>query len=230
MMGFYYTSVFSAVPLGIAYGALALIFWAISRATRGIGGRKVFLPLIAVAFLVLPVSEELWIAWNFGQACKESGTFIHKTVQTEGFYDATRESHSGPRNERAAEELDRGGFRFYEFVLRDRKDGSNQVVHLGKVNGQWTATVLDRPTARYHFRRTDSGAPWGHKIVKTQTVVLDAENNEQVARYTRFGRRPAWFFIGLDAPDFGCDSPGRWPLTPGDLLVFEKVLLPFGKK
>lgn len=42
-MGFYYFSFFSIVPLGIAYGVLALVFWAIVRSTRGMHGRAAVL-------------------------------------------------------------------------------------------------------------------------------------------------------------------------------------------
>ena len=74
----------------------------------------------------------------------------------EGFYDATRPTHPGPRSERAAEDLDKGGYRFYEMVLPNYKGGPNQVVHLEKVDGEWIATVLDHPTARYWYLSTIS--------------------------------------------------------------------------
>jgi hypothetical protein len=64
-------------------------------------------------FLVLPVAEELWIAWNFGQACKEAGTFIYKKVQVEGFYDSTMRS--------AYENTRPGRYRFVEHATEDRK-------------------------------------------------------------------------------------------------------------
>lgn len=88
-MGFYYISIFSIFLLGIVYAALLLIFWGIARLTRGLPGRKTLLGIVGAVFLVLPVGEELWIAWNFGQACKVAGTFIYKKVQVEGYYDDT---------------------------------------------------------------------------------------------------------------------------------------------
>lgn len=94
-MGFYYISIFSIVPLGIAYALLLLVLWGIARLTRGMPGRRTLLAVVGVVFLVLPVAEELWIAWNFGQACKEAGTFIYKKVKVEGFYDDT--TGWGPR-------------------------------------------------------------------------------------------------------------------------------------
>lgn len=94
-MGFYYISIFSIFLLGIVYAVLVLIFWGIARVTRGMPGRKTLLGIVGAVFLVLPVGEELWIAWNFGQACKEAGTFIFKKVQVDGFYDDT--TGWGPR-------------------------------------------------------------------------------------------------------------------------------------
>lgn len=88
-MGFYYFSIFSVVLLGVVYGLLLLAFWGIARLTRGMPGRKALLATVGAVFLVLPVAEELWIAWNFGQACEGAGTFIYKKVQVEGYYDDT---------------------------------------------------------------------------------------------------------------------------------------------
>ena len=94
-MGFYYVSIFSVMLLLVIYGGLFLLWWGIARVTRGMPGRKALLALVGVVFLILPVGEEVWIAWNFGQACKQAGTFISKKVQVGGFYDDT--TGWGPR-------------------------------------------------------------------------------------------------------------------------------------
>lgn len=94
-MGFYYISIFSLGLLGIVYGVLVLVFWGVARLMRNMPGRKMVLAVVGVVFLILPVAEELWIAWNFGQACREAGTFIYKKVEVEGFYDDT--TGWGPR-------------------------------------------------------------------------------------------------------------------------------------
>jgi hypothetical protein len=227
-MGFYYFSIFSLIPLGAAYGVLALLFWGVARMTRRLLARRVVLVAVGALFLLLPVSEELWIAWNFGQACKQAGTFIHQKVMTDGFYDATRDTHAGPRAAQAIEELDRAGFRFYEMVLRNPFGGPNRVVHLEKADGQWAATVLDRPSAKYHFRFTDpmDGTRWGHKIVRTGSIVVDSANNQEIARYVRFSRGAPWFFISLGDPGYACDSPGDWPNAKRTLLVYREALIP----
>ena len=112
-MGFYYFSILSIVPLGIAYGLLFLAFWGIAHLTRGIVRRRGLLLVVGVVFLILPVAEELWIAWNFGQACKEAGAFIYRKVEVDGFYDSTI---------RSAYEITRARrYQFVEHATEDRK-------------------------------------------------------------------------------------------------------------
>jgi hypothetical protein len=111
-MGIYYFSTISAVPLAIAYGLLTFVYSIIVVGTRGDPKRGLILSVLGAVFLVLPVSEELWIAWNFGQACKGAGTFITKKVQTDGFYDATMRS--------AYENTVPGSYRFVEQATEDR--------------------------------------------------------------------------------------------------------------
>ena len=65
-------------------------------------------------------------------------------------------------------------------------------------------------------------------LAATQTEFPDLKD-EQIARYTRFGRGPSWFFFSLGVPAFACDSPGMWPLTQGDILIFENALEPLVK-
>ena len=65
------------------------------------------------------------------------------------------------------------------------------------IGDQWSSTILDRPTARYHYKRSYQGPtphheeePIGWKLEKVETVVIDSENNEVIGRDTRFKRRP----------------------------------------
>ena len=226
-MGFYYFSILSVVPLGIAYGLLALVFWGIARLTRGMAGRKVLLVVIGIVFLVIPVAEELWIAWNFGQACKEAGTFIYRKVQVEGFYDDTRPGRPGPLAEQAKRSMDQSGYLFHERPLLDTRGGAAKVVRYEKVNGDWLSKVIDRPTARYHYKWPNHyGVRVAYKVGKSERVVIDTQNNKQIARYISFGRRPPWYWIALNTPAFACDSPGRWPMTSGNPLLYREVLVP----
>jgi len=216
-MAFYYTSLFSIVPLGLAYGFLALLFAGAVRATRGVRGRGAILSVLGFVFLLLPVGEEFLIAWNFGQACKEAGTFINKKVQVEGFYDDT--SHWWRQLKENSN---------YQFV--ESRDQSNGTLWRVERHGEEIKHFrIDRPTARYHFRMPSSHAPIGYKIVKHETVVLDTVAGDQLGRYTRISRTAPWFYWSIRG-DFSCDAPGQWPLATRDFLIFENVLIPAGKK
>ena len=213
-MRFYYISIISIFLLTMIYA-----FGTAVLAGMWLGLRKrwkkiwmLVLPLLLLLY-VAPIVEELWIAWNFGQLCKkDAGIFIYKTVEAEGFYDATRPTHAGPRNQQAAEDLDRGGYRYYEMVFPNYEGGPIKVVHLEKVNGVWTATVLDHPTARYHYSWPHMDTPMNHKVEKIERVVSDKETGELLARETKYRRRAPWFFLGLDRPVMLCPGPGEHPL------------------
>jgi hypothetical protein len=255
-MGFYYISIFSLIPLAIAYGLLALVFWGLARLTRNMRGHKLLLASVGTVFLVLPIAEELWIAWNFAQVCEEAGTRILKTVRVEGFYDDT-----GARLDLVRS----GGYRFIESrrenvftrltlgdadfaqralerfahenagkdvrkqdVVRVKLDDRTEALLFPQKSESWRITFLDRPTARYHFRMTDpmDGTRVAYKIIRSGSVVIDQETNKEIARYTSFGRSPPWFFVGLDTPGYACDMPGTWPYTRRDRLIYREVLLP----
>jgi hypothetical protein len=218
-MAFYYISIFSIIPLGVAYGVLGLVYWGLVRATRGVRARTLILSVVGVIFLVLPISEELWIAWNFAQACRQAGTFISKKVQVEGFYDDTRSSHAGKPTAQAVESFEKSGYRFVEM----KADG--KVVRVEKINGEWKPTLLDRPTAKYHFRMPSNHAPLGHRITKHETVVVDTTGGDVLGRYTRFSRDAPWFYWSIKG-DYSCDAPGRWPLTRGNFSIYRDILQP----
>jgi hypothetical protein len=259
-MAFYYVSILSIVPLGIAYVILALIFAGIVVVTRGIRGRGFVLSFIAIGFLFLPVSEEIWIAWHFAQACKQAGTFIKKKVQVAGYYDGTgtvTRIVGGPayefiesperdgtyrRVERANEQERERALGWYAenhpgarpapdaWITQPVSDRVQVVVEIN-TNYAWKVTKLDHPTARYQFRNTDpmNGTPWGHKIIRSGSVVIDTQTNEEIARYTSFGRGAPWYFVGLNVPSFACDAPGRWPSTKGTALIYREALIPIAK-
>lgn len=211
-MGFYYISILSLIPLASAYVVLAIIFGALAYVTRGLQRRKTILAVLGVAFLIVPVSEELWIAWNFGRACKQAGTFIHKKVVVDGFYDDTThwwrqladshftfvESRDNPRSS----------------LWRVERDG-NDLKHF----------KIERPTARYHYKMPFSHAAVAHKVVKHETVVTDTAAGDLVGRYTRFSRQAPWFYWGLTG-EFSCDADASWPAARGTFEIYEKVLIP----
>jgi hypothetical protein len=226
-MRFYYWTGLSWLFLLPVYivgaGLITLLWWRLAKRVKR--AWAIIVPLYLV-LAIGPWVEELWIAWNFGHLCKkDAGIFIYKTVEVEGFYDATRPTLPKPRTEQAAKDLDRGGYRFYEMVFPDFKGGPSKVVHLEKVNGIWTPTVLDRPAARYHYRWPDFNNEVGHKIWRNSEAVVDMETDDTLAVSVRYGRQAPWFFVGLDRPGMSCPRPGEDPLKkPGAL--YKQVLLP----
>ena len=228
-MSFYYVSLFSIVPPAVAWLVLGLLFWAIAKGTRRIPHRAAVLSVVGVILLLVPLSEEIWIAWNFGQACKDAGTFINKTVAVDGFYDDS--AGWGPR------QLSESKYRFVESrdllhrrLLRVELADSASRDQALAVNGDagartdqassfivrqvsekeqivvapnridaWRVITIDKPTARYRYMSL-SHIPYGHKIVAHEERVIDSETQEVLARARSFGRQAPWFFVGLDVP------------------------------
>jgi hypothetical protein len=218
-VSFYYSSVFSVFPLAIAYGALGVIFLSVAVASRGMRERPAILTGIAIIFVVLPVSEELWIAWNFGNACKSAGMVVNRTTQVAGLYDSTRTTYSGPPTPQAAKAFDKGGYQFYEMR------GQKGYIHIEKIAGKWSSSVIERPTARYWFS-IDSGKEVAHKVFRQQSKVVDTQTSETLALYTQFSREAPWFFIGLDRPNLACDGPEGGPYSKHSLLIYRDVIKP----
>jgi hypothetical protein len=205
-MRFYYISIVSIAMLAVIYLVGTVILFWIGQAWRK-HYKRAWLAMTPFFMLLYaaPVAEEFWIAWNFGRLCaKDAGIFVYETVEVEGFYDATRQTLPGPRTQQAAEQLDRGGYRFYEMVFPDFKGGPSKVVHLEKVNGIWASTVLDQPTARYQYKELASHWPASHQVKKFERVVVDQESGEVLGRYLNYYRGAPWFFIGLGRPTIPC--------------------------
>jgi hypothetical protein len=175
-MGFYYVSVFSIVLLGVIYAGLLLLFWGIARLTRGVRGRKVLLVFVGAVFLVLPIAEELWIAWNFGQACKEAGTFIYKKVEVEGFYDSTMRS--------AYENAKPGRYKFVEHATEDRKG----IERVERADDESRAGAL----AWYAERNPGEGLPKG------KSVIYSVSDKERIVVFPN--GIDAWRVTTIDRP------------------------------
>lgn len=257
-MGFYYPSLISL--------SLLLLFYIIGTVILvRIWGRRPddqyrvvkMAPLFLLLYLA-PISEELWIAWNFGQLCrKDAGIFVNKTVKVDGFYDSTMRS--------AYEITKEGRYLFVEQSTEDRKGiervrlASNEertralawyaeenpakerpkdrsifypindketVAVLPNGVDAWLVTRLERPTARYHYRRPDTNASLGHKLTKFERVVTDSQTGELLGRETKYGREAPWLHIGLGRPILQCPAPGESPLEKHG-SVFNLALIPY---
>jgi len=217
-VGFYYISILSIPVLGVVYGLLLLLFWGIASVSRGMRGRKVFLFMVGAVFLVLPVAEEFWIAWNFGHLCrKDAGLMVNKKVEVEGFYDDT---HSW-----RADKLRKSGFKWVEG--RDRTTSKKLIWRHEWDGNEIRSAKIERPTAKYRFF-IDRGVDIGHKLSKQEFRVLDSEAGEVIGEYRVYIRGAPWFYIGLDRLNMGCDGPDAGPHTKhkNSFLIYRDVLIP----
>lgn len=228
-MRFYYISLLSPILLGAIYvlGTGLLLWFGAWLRKRMKKPWIVMAPLFALLYIG-PVAEEFWIAWNFGQLCrKDAGIFVYKTVEVEGFYDATAGLYavSNPVPKPAADYYEKGGFQFYELSMADPRGGPSRVAHYAKVNGVWTATVLDKPTARYHYQGNVYGKDVAHGVQKFEDVVVDTTTDEVLGRYLIYYRDGPWFFIGLDRPTIPCRETQEASRRYGS-LIYRAVLQP----
>jgi len=204
-MHFYYWSFLNWIPITIFYVIAAVVLWILWRLIKDDKKAKFFIWGLIPVMLILPWIEELWIAGQFGRHCKQdAGIFIYKTLEVDGFYDATRPTHANPRSKAAADDLDKGGYQFYEMPLPDFKGGPTRVVHLEKENNIWTPTVLEQPTARYHYKWPEMNSTVSYKVRKTERLVSDSETGEVLGRYVDYDRTAPWFFVGSDRPLMFC--------------------------
>ena len=80
-MGFYYFSIFSWIIFGVYFSIAAAIIGKLCKTFEVQNHWKA--AFLTIAFIA-PWTEELWIAYNFGQLCqKDVGRFIYKTVEVE---------------------------------------------------------------------------------------------------------------------------------------------------
>ena len=216
-MGFYYLNSFTLLFLLGIYACAIWIFWLVwsKGLKRSFTGLAVWVSITTI--LVAPWVEEVWIAYQFGQFCKTAGTFVSKRIGVDGFYDDTH----GWR----ADKLRSSGYAFVE-----GRDHSSERISYWRhelVGDQVRSFKIAQPTARYHYKWPNRyGSQVARGVVKTETFVIDSLTKQEIARYTSFGRRPPWFWIGLDIPEFACDAPGRWPVTTGNILLYRDALFP----
>ena len=215
------SNIISSALLASAYLLLAFAFWPIARIGYRSTWGKMCVPFVGIVFLLLPISQELWISWNFDQLCKGAGTFIHKSVTVDGYYDGTRTTHAGPPTPQAIAAYEKSGYRFFEMKGREK------FVRIEKIGAQWVARVLEHPTARYHFEKRYAHLDVSHGVRKFEWVVLDQSTGEELARETAFARDQNWYFIGLDRPRIFCEVHGKYG---GNLLrtIPGAVLIPRG--
>jgi len=179
--------------------------------------RLVIVPVALVA-LIAPWADEVWIAWRFGQLCKDAGVHVYRQVEADGYLNATSESpYSNLKpvlvvKPSEVARFDKEGFKFVEYLLQGGKVWRTERVP----EGLWR-NMSDHPKARYHYKFADprQEVPIGLKIEKREVLVVDAQTNDVIAREIGYNRYPAWvqrLWIG----SFGsglvqCPDPGKGP-------------------
>lgn len=84
----------------------------------------------------------------------------------------------------------RYGYRFAEYpqMYGDKTE------HIENVNNEIQVTIIDKPTARYHYKYAYQPTPYkteeqiGWKLEKLETVVVDSVTGELIGRDTRYRR------------------------------------------
>jgi hypothetical protein len=219
---------------------LLVIAWPLSRLLRNWRWKWLLIVPLVLPLLAAPWAEEVWIAWHFQKACKDAGVHVYRTVEVEGFYDATGSGYSkpGPLDYKPAiQSFEERNFRFYErLVGYDPHANPLRVDHVEKINDQWIVTLLDRPTARYFYKRAYQPTPHvyeepvGWKLSKSETLVVDVQTNTVLGRDVSYTRRPniaEWQLLRFfGSGGRSCPDPEKGPFQPP---FPESVLIPVKK-
>jgi len=175
---------------------------------------------IATVVLAAPWVDELWIAWRFGELCKDAGVHVLRKVEVDGFYDDYIRS--------GYDWVDRKEYRFMEHKSLDGK----KVEHVEKTgDGKWRVTISDTPSARYHFKKTRDDVDVGYQLSAIEYAVIDSRNGETIGRRVIYKRYPGWInglwtrFLGSGMTM--CPDPERGPPQP---LFPQSVLIPANTK
>lgn len=174
------------------------------------------LGLLGLVLAAIPVADDAYIQWHFNRLCRDAGMHYEKKIVVDGFYDSTMRSGYGL--------VEKGGFRFIEHW--DRING--KIERVERVSGEWRVTVLDRPTARYHYKDSSPHDSVALQVTKYEAVILDTETGKVVGRRTIYTRYPGWLdsrWLGFfDARGKQCPPSDK----AGDLLT--AVLIPTNKQ
>lgn len=187
-------------------------------------------PLLAVlvpVVVALPWAEELWIAWNFSELCNDAGVHVARRVEAAGYYN---DIVTGPRREgritnpQAVDAYEKTGFNFVE----RKTTVPGKISHVKRTtDGEWIVTVLDEPTATYHYKLARYDSKVGHKLTVIEYVVVDSKDNSTLGRsliYKRYPNIVEWQWIRFFGTGMTmCPDPENGPHPPS---FPEAVLMP----
>ena len=193
---------FQITPIGVAiigiYSAIVwfVLVWPISRMLKTSRLRWPIVWLVAIPLLAAPWAEEAWIAWHFGEACKDAGVTVYRQVEVEGYVDDTsrgsrKSSTPGlwKLDPGSLRSFDSAGYRFVENML---DDGS--VMHVERHPQGLLAELLDRPISRYSLKyayqpmQRSHEEPIGWKLEKVERQVIDSQTGEVLGRQIHVNR------------------------------------------
>lgn len=193
---------------------------------------KIIIGPLALIALALPWVDEVLVAWNFKEICKDAGAQISRTVEVEGYLNDTSRTLSSDfakpefiTDPGAILNFDRSGYRYVESLFKDGK-----VWHLERVEGGIQASILSEPRARYFFRTPMSDVDAGPAASCSEDVIVDSETNQTIAKYRyckRYASFPERLWLGLlhRGPIAYCPS-GTKELKG---MLYRHVLIPVRK-
>ncbi len=146
---------------------------------------------IAFVFLAAPIAEEYWIQYQFKTLCADAGVHVVRRVVVDGYYDST---YGDPSNKNKIIDTPKEVKRFKEegFLYKEVRTLEGKVRHRELKNGKIEQAILDKPEARYYFKRSYEHAKVGHQIEKLERVMFDSVKKEVIGRDTFFARYPGW--------------------------------------
>ncbi len=229
-------------PIGIgiiavySIAVILVIAWPLSYLLRAWRWKWLLIVPLVLPLLAAPWAEEAWIAWHFEQACKNAGVHVYQSVEVEGY--ASDLSRSNPPADTSTRllyndpvrlrEFDDEGYRFKEQLLSD-----GRVWHVERHPDGVYVSILDHPVARYVYKYTYQPTPYkteevvGWKLIKSGTVVVDAETNSVLGRnvtYTRLPNAADWQWIRFfGSGGRSCPDSEKGPFQPA---FPESVLIP----
>lgn len=223
------------VPFGITLGWVPILLiwmpltvWLLRRVGREMTpglGKWTKLTLAALLMAAIPLGDDAYIQWQFNRLCRDAGLHYEKKIEVEGFYDDTTNLFGAPgpiNSPQAIESFERLRFRFFESKAAG---DPGRHTHIEKVDGKWQVTILDRSTARYHYRNSRQHERIGFRLQVQEYVIVDSQSSNVVARKSIYTRYPGW----LDSVWLRFfDQTGK-QCPPGGGASLRDVLIPVDK-
>jgi hypothetical protein len=169
------------------------------------------LGLLGLVLAAIPVGDDAYIQWHFNRLCRDAGMHYEKKIAVDGFYDSVTSS--------GYDAVEKDGFRFVEH----RKQVSGKLERVERVGGEWRVSILDRPTARYHYKFSSQHDSVAFQVTKFEAVILDTETSKVVGRQTVYTRYPGWLdsrWLGFfDARGKQCPPSDKAGYLPTAVLI-----------